>query len=60
MVNKIGSEFIKKTQFKYLGESDQSKGIKQPLIEMPYNKNKPVQSNYNIKDLNLLKLIEER
>ena len=31
----IGKEFMDKTQYKYLDESDQSKGLPQPLLELP-------------------------
>lgn len=35
MTNGIGREFMKKTKYKYLGSSDQQKGLIQPPLEVP-------------------------
>jgi len=39
MKNNIGNEFIRLTQYKFLDESDQAKGVPQPPIEIPENEN---------------------
>lgn len=36
----VGKEFMEKTKYKYLGESDQSKGLPQPPLELPYDESK--------------------
>jgi len=35
LTNGIGREFMEKTKYKYLGSSDQQKGLTQPLLEIP-------------------------
>jgi len=42
MKNNIGSEFMKKTQHSYLGESEQRMGVLQPPIEISYSDNTPL------------------
>jgi SagB-type dehydrogenase family enzyme len=37
MKSTIGKDFIEQTKFNYSSESDQSKGLKQPTIELPYD-----------------------
>lgn len=39
MKNNIGNEFMRLTQYKFLDESDQAKGVPQPPIEIPENDN---------------------
>ncbi len=34
----IGSEFIEKTQFRYIGKTDQMSGLPQPPLELPFDK----------------------
>lgn len=59
-----GQEFIEKTKYKYLDESDQQKGEKQPPLERPFdnkgiiNLEKPQIDGNN--DVNLLELINGR
>ena len=36
MKNNIGIEFIEKTKYRHLSESDQTKGVEQPPLEQPY------------------------
>ncbi len=36
----VGKEFMEKTKYKYLGESDQSKGLPQPPVELPHDESK--------------------
>lgn len=62
---KIGQEFIEKTKYKYAEESDQQKDIKQPPLELSYDKNQPIinlpdPSKIKIKDISLRKAIETR
>lgn len=42
MVRGIGKEFMEKTRYEYLEESDQSRGLPQPPLELPYEKTKRV------------------
>jgi len=37
----IAQEFMEKTKYQYLGESDQSKGLPQPPLEVAYDLSKP-------------------
>jgi len=39
---KVGKEFMEKTKYKYLGESDQTKGLPQPHLELPCDKSNKV------------------
>lgn len=65
-MDNIGMEFIEKTKYKYLvEESDQEKGINQPLLELPYDKNaKSIEliepSEIKIKDISVRQAIENR
>lgn len=36
-----GREFMEKTKYRYLGKSDQQKGLPQPLLELPADPGKP-------------------
>ncbi|ERJ12055.1 SagB/ThcOx family dehydrogenase [Haloplasma contractile] len=65
MSKKIGTEFMKFTQYKYLDESDQSKGTPQPPCELPYDQNQdmielPKPGTLNSRKVNLQQLIEDR
>ncbi|MFX0051535.1 MAG: SagB/ThcOx family dehydrogenase [Candidatus Hermodarchaeota archaeon] len=42
MTEGIGKEFMKKTRYEYLEESDQSKGMPQPPIEVEYEAKQPI------------------
>lgn len=60
----IGKEFLLKTQYDYLGESDQEKGMKQPPIELPYDENTvidlPDAKSCTLKEDKIQTLIENR
>ena len=61
----IGKEFMEKTKYKYLEESDQDKGLPQPPLELGYEANSvlidlPPVENINIKSIDLRKVIESR
>lgn len=65
MKDGIGKEFIKKTQHKFMGPPDQSKGKPQPPIELKYDTTKiiinlPAPSSITVKDMDLRKTIENR
>jgi SagB-type dehydrogenase family enzyme len=38
----IGKEFMEKSQYKYLGESDQNRGLPQPPLELEYDRKRKV------------------
>jgi hypothetical protein len=42
MSHKIGPEFMLKTQYNYLEQSDQEKGLPQPPLELPYDMAQPL------------------
>jgi SagB-type dehydrogenase family enzyme len=65
MTRGIGNEFMDKTQYKYLEESDQNKGLAQPPLELPPDKGKKITLLPNPKDINLghvdfRKVLEQR
>lgn len=65
MVRGIGKEFMEKTRYEYLEESDQNKGLPQPPLELPYNKAKrvidlPAPSEFEAGRYDLGKAIEGR
>lgn len=41
-MDSIGREFMEKTKYKYLGESDQAKNMPQPSLELKYEDNKNI------------------
>lgn len=49
----IGHEFMERTKYKYLDESDQDKGIKQPSIELQYDKSQNMIDLPNPKEIEL-------
>lgn len=64
-MNKIGKEFMEKTKYQYLDEPDQAKGLKQPPIELKYDKTKalidlPKPKDINLSDISLRGAIENR
>ncbi len=64
-MNQIGKEFLKKTQYPYLSESDQQKGKAQPPVEMPYDMTKdlidlPKPSTCPLKEDNIRTIIDNR
>ena len=38
----VGKEFMEKTKYRYIGRSDQQKGLPQPLLEIPADPERPV------------------
>ncbi|SDY75073.1 SagB-type dehydrogenase domain-containing protein [Proteiniborus ethanoligenes] len=65
MIKEIGKEFMEKTKYKYLDESDQNKGLPQPPFELDYDKEAelidlPSAENLNIKNMDLRTAIETR
>ncbi|QUH21203.1 SagB/ThcOx family dehydrogenase [Alkaliphilus sp. B6464] len=65
MSNGIGKEFMERTKYKYLEESDQDKGLPQPPLELEYEANSvlidlPPVETINIKGIDLRKAIESR
>ncbi|MBU5440386.1 SagB/ThcOx family dehydrogenase [Tissierella sp. MSJ-40] len=61
----IGKEFMEKTKYKYLEESDQEKGLDQPPLQSEYNSDSilidlPSANNLKIKNINLREAIESR
>ena len=65
MNSNTGKEFIEKTKYKYLGTSDQTKGLAPPPIELEYDKTStvidlPSPKEINIKNKDLREVIENR
>lgn len=65
MMTSIGREFVEKTKYQYLEESDQSKGLLLPSLQCGYdNGRKPIDlpDPHNIKlgDIDFIKTIEKR
>lgn len=65
MEKNIGIEFMKKTQYQYLEDSDQEKGLPQPPLERAYDETKtlidlPKPENFQIPDKPLREIIEKR
>ena len=65
MMNPIGKEFIEKTKYQYLGESDQAKELPQPPLELEYDQTKqiielPKPSEIKMGDESLRVAIEQR
>ncbi len=61
----IGQEFMEKTKYKYLEESDQRKGIEKPPLQTAYDEKKkiidlPVPDKIDVPSLDLRKAIEDR
>lgn len=61
----IGKEFMLKTQYEYLEESDQSKGLPQPPLQLPYDKDGviidlPSFSDIQLSNNDLIALIKDR
>ena len=61
----VGKEFMEKTKYKHMGESDQSRGLPQPPLELPYDSSKktyglPAPSTIDVGSYDLRKAIEER
>lgn len=65
MTEGIGKEFMKKTQYQFMGPSDQSKHLPQPPLELDYDKTKPTislpsPSDIVVEDIYLKDAIENR
>lgn len=61
----IGKEFMEKTKYQYLEESDQDKGLPQPPLELGYDPNVglinlPSAENIKVKNVDLREAIENR
>ena len=64
-MNHIGKEFMKKTEYKFVSESDQRQQLPQPPLEMEYahkmrSIDLPKPDEIKVKDLSLRKAIEDR
>ncbi|MFX1283988.1 MAG: SagB/ThcOx family dehydrogenase [Promethearchaeota archaeon] len=65
MSEKIGQEFMKKTQYEFMGPSAQSKGLSQPPLELDYDLSKqvidlPKPQELEIMAISLREVIEAR
>ncbi|NHJ84924.1 MAG: SagB/ThcOx family dehydrogenase [Asgard group archaeon] len=65
MKDTVGKEFMEKTKYKYLDESDQRKGMKQPLLQEEYDKSKklidlPAPKDMKVPKRELREAIEDR
>ncbi len=65
MTKGIGQEFMEITQYKFLGKSDQMKGLPQPPLELDHDKTKPIielptPTKIKVKDISLREAIENR
>jgi SagB-type dehydrogenase family enzyme len=65
MGNEIGKEFMEKTKYHYLAQSDQMKGLQQPPLELEYDKTKtvidlPEPQEIKVKSISLREAIENR
>lgn len=61
----IGLEFMERTKFRYLGESDQEKGLPRPPLELSYDETQtiidlPVPTGVVVEKIDLVKAIEKR
>jgi SagB-type dehydrogenase family enzyme len=64
-MNSIGKEFIEKTKYKYLVETDQVKGFPRPSLELEYDNSIPIiqlpkPPDIKLKDKHLRECIEKR
>ncbi len=63
-MNDVGKSFLEGTKVQYLSESDQSKGVAQPTLELPYDNSKNIVELPDPKSLNvktrLLDAVENR
>lgn len=65
MKTSIGTEFMEKTKYKYLEESDQVRRLPQPPLELDYDKSKsiiqlPLPKDIEVEPVSLRKAIESR
>jgi len=65
MTDGIGHQFIRQTQYKYMEQPDQQKGLPQPPLELPYDVTQrlidlPAPDELPLEPVNLRKLIEDR
>lgn len=65
MTKDIGKEFMEKTKYKYMDDSDQDKGLPQPKLQLDYDKNAvlielPPIENLKVKNIDLRTAIESR
>ena len=64
-MNKIGKDFMEQTKYRYLAQSDQMKGLPQPLLELEYDKTKtvldlPKPQEIEVSNISLREAIENR
>ena len=64
-MNEIEKEFMEKTKYRYLAQSDQTKGLQQPPLELEYDKTKtvidlPKPQEIKVSSINLREAIENR
>ena len=64
-MDKIGKEFMEKTKYHYLAQSDQMKGLPQPPLELEYDKTKtfidlPKPQEIEVSNISLREAIENR
>ncbi len=65
MADSIGSEFMKRTHYQYLPQSQQQQGLPQPPLEVPQVEGLPIHnlpppSNLELPQINLRQAIEQR
>ena len=65
MTKGIGHEFMKRTQYRYMGMSDQSRGLPQPPLQTRYDQTQPVVElpapvDVTVASLDLREAIENR
>ncbi|MHA1211665.1 MAG: SagB/ThcOx family dehydrogenase, partial [Candidatus Heimdallarchaeota archaeon] len=65
MTKGIGQEFLEKTKYKYLGESDQKKGLPNPPLQLAYDTSKklidlPTHEAIDVPAIDLRTIIESR
>ena len=65
MTKDIGKEFMEKTKYQYLEETDQEKELPQPPLELEYDSEEklidlPSVENMEVKNMDLLEIIESR
>ncbi|MBN1329427.1 MAG: SagB/ThcOx family dehydrogenase [Candidatus Heimdallarchaeota archaeon] len=65
MTNRIGPEFMEKTKYKYLDESDQKKGLENPPLQLAFDTTQklielPNPDKISVKNCNLKDAIEKR
>jgi len=65
MFKDIGRDFMEKTKYKYMDDSDQDKGLPQPKLQFDYDKNAvlielPPIENFKVRNIDIRTAIESR